>query len=61
MRKSYEIRNGRSLWIREAGSAMEALIEYLRSQGCRDEDMVRLGTQAVSWYGAVYRAVPAAQ
>jgi hypothetical protein len=46
-------------WRREAGSALEALIEHLRSLGCRDQDIVRLGTQAVSWRGAVYRAVQA--
>ena len=60
MRTIYEVHSGRHVVSRrEAGSALEALIEHLRSLGCRDQDIIRLGTQAVSWRGAVYRAVQA--
>jgi len=61
VRNSYEIRAGRSVWVREAGSPMEALIEHLRSMGCQERDIIRLGTQSVSWLGAVYRASPAGE
>jgi hypothetical protein len=42
--------------VREAGSPLLALVEYLRLEGVSDEDIVRLGTDEVSWRGAVYRA-----
>jgi hypothetical protein len=45
--------------LREASSAHEALFDYARSLGCRDDEIVRLGVDAVSWRGAVYRAEPA--
>jgi len=35
-------------------------MDYLRSLGCRDGDIVRLGVDAISWRGARYSAVPAA-
>jgi hypothetical protein len=58
MRTCYEVHSGRNVVSRrEASSALEALIEHLRSLGCRDQDIVRLGTQSVAWRGAVYRAV----
>jgi hypothetical protein len=37
---------------------MEALLEHLRSLGCQEKDIIRLGTRSVSWLGAVYRATP---
>ena len=43
--------------VHEAGSALLALIEYLREEGVSDADIVRLGQHEVSWRGAVYRAV----
>jgi hypothetical protein len=42
--------------VRDAATALMALIEYLRIAGCRDEDIVRLGTHSVAWRGAVYSA-----
>ena len=36
-------------------------MEYLRSLGCQDEELVRASTDAISWRGAVYRAVPLAK
>jgi hypothetical protein len=44
--------------LRQASSAHEALFDYARSLGCRDEEIVRIGLDAVSWRGAVYRAEP---
>jgi hypothetical protein len=55
--ESYEIWLGPNrIAVRDAGSALLALVEYLRGQGVGDEDIVRLGTDEVSWRGAVYRA-----
>jgi hypothetical protein len=58
MRTGYEVRSGkRAVAIRYAATPHEALIEYLRSLGCRDDEIVRMGTQAVSWRGAVFSVV----
>jgi hypothetical protein len=55
----YEIRSGRrSLSLRDASTPQHAVMDYLRSMGCRDDEIVRLGTSGVSWRGAIYRAVP---
>jgi hypothetical protein len=58
MRNTFELRAGaRPIGLREAASAQEALFDYVRALGCRDEEIMRLGTDAVSWRGAVYKAV----
>jgi hypothetical protein len=58
---TYELRSGaRAVGQRTASSAHEALFDYVRSLGCRDDEVVRLGLDAVSWRGAVYRAAPVA-
>jgi hypothetical protein len=55
MRTSYEVRSGkRTVAMQYATTPHEALIEYLRSMGCRDDEIVRMGTKAVSWRGAVF-------
>ena len=55
---TYEIWLGPNrIAVWEAGSALIALVEYLRGEGVADADIVRLGQQSVSWRGAVYRAV----
>jgi hypothetical protein len=55
--QGYEIWLGPNrIAFREAGSALLALIDYLRGEGVSDEDIVRLGQEEVSWRGAVYRA-----
>jgi hypothetical protein len=60
--KTYEIRSGeRSVTVRDASTPQHAIIDYLRSMGCRDREMVRLGKDGVSWRGAVYKAVPVAE
>jgi hypothetical protein len=51
----YEIRSGRHSVARlDASSAQEALFDYMRSLGCRDDEIVRLGARTASWRGAVY-------
>jgi hypothetical protein len=58
---SYEIRAGRRVATEvTASTPQEALVDYLRSLGCADDDMVRVGSDAMSWHGAVYTAVAAA-
>jgi len=55
---TYEIWLGPNrIAVWEAGSALLALVEYLRGEGVADADIVRLGQRTVSWRGAVYRAV----
>jgi hypothetical protein len=57
---SYEIRSGRRVATEvTASTPQEALVDYLRSLGCADDDLVRVGTDAMSWRGAVYKAVAA--
>lgn len=61
MNTTYELRAGeRPIATREAATAQEALVEYARSLGCSDDEIVRVGTNAISWRGAVFEAVPAA-
>jgi hypothetical protein len=58
MTTSYEIHSGRRAVTEvTANTPHEALIDYLRSLGCADDDMVRVGMDAMSWHGAVYTAV----
>jgi hypothetical protein len=59
---TYELRAGRrSVAVRTAPSAQVALLDYVRSLGCREDEITRLGGSAVSWRGAVYEAVPIAR
>jgi hypothetical protein len=46
----------RQVGVINAWSAAEAVIEYLRSRGFGDQDIVRLGVSAASWRGAVFTA-----
>jgi hypothetical protein len=58
--ESYEVRCGKRLIsLKRASTATEAVIDYLRSMGCRDDEMMRVGADAVTWRGAVYKAAPA--
>ena len=57
---TFEVRSGRqTVAVRSASTAQEALVEYLRGLGCRDDEIKRLGTNAASWRGAMFKAVPA--
>ncbi|TML48286.1 MAG: hypothetical protein E6G20_05935 [Actinobacteria bacterium] len=58
--ESYEVRCGRRrISLKRASTPAEAVIDYLRSIGCSDEEMTRVGMDAITWRGAVYKAVPA--
>jgi hypothetical protein len=57
MRGTYAIHSSkRQIAVTTAWSAGEALIEYLRGRGFRDDEMVRMRFDAVSWRGAVFTA-----
>jgi hypothetical protein len=59
--KHFEVRcGGRAVGRMTASTAQEALGEYLRAIGCNRAEIVRMGSDAASWRGATYRAVPAA-
>jgi hypothetical protein len=55
---------GIQLMGRQVGQVEEidpqlAVLDYLRSIGCEDDDVVRVGNDSASWRGALYTAVPA--
>lgn len=58
---TYEVRCGRrAVGLHLANTAQEALGDHLRGLGCKPDEIRKLGTDAASWRGAVYRAVPVA-
>jgi hypothetical protein len=60
VRSSYQVRSGRrAVALLTASTAQEALIDYLRGLGCRDDEIMRMGDATAAWRGAVYSAVPA--
>ena len=59
--KSYEVLcGGRAVALLTAASAQEALGDYLRALGCNRSEIVRMGSDAAAWRGAMYRVVPVA-
>jgi len=57
MLRQYEIRSGgRAIRVQGGVSPQQVLVDYLRSLGCRHDELVRLGTDAVAWRGARYTA-----
>lgn len=61
VRLHYEVRSGRhAVALKEASTAQEALMEYLRGLGCPENEIVRMGAAKASWRGAVYSVVLAA-
>jgi hypothetical protein len=57
MRASYAVHSGkRQVGIVTAWSAHEAVVEYLRSRGFRNDEIVRLNGNAASWRGAIFKA-----
>ena len=44
--------------MRAASTPQHAVLDFLKSMGCRDTEIVRLGSDEVAWRGAVYTAVP---
>jgi len=58
MSKKYEIYSGRRVVSTQYSvSATQAAVDYVRSQGIKDDEIRRLGVDLVSWRGAHYRAV----
>ena len=56
--KAYEIHCGTRIVSRvEAPTPRYAVNDYLRSRGCRDDELEPLGVDTVAWRGAVYTAV----
>jgi hypothetical protein len=58
----YEIRlSGRVVSREENIDPQLAVLDYLRSAGYEDEEVVRVGNDSASWRGALYTAVPASE
>jgi hypothetical protein len=59
MTRTFEVLSGRrALAVRDAPTAQQALVDYVRGLGVPDDEIVRLGPYAVAWRGAVYKAAP---
>lgn len=59
MTSKYEIRSGRrTVSIQTSVSALQAVVDYVRTFGCSDSEIRRLGVDSVSWRGARFSAVP---
>ena len=48
----------RAIATRSAVSAREAVLDYVRSLGCKRDEIVSYGADTVAWRGAIYRAEP---
>ena len=58
MIKKYEIYSGRRVVSTQYSvSTSQALVDYVRSLGVKDDEISRLGVDSVSWRGAHFRAV----
>lgn len=56
--QTYQVRTGRrKLALVEAATPQQALLDYARSMGCHDDELMKLGPASLSWRGAVYKAV----
>jgi len=56
-RLSYSVFSGRrAVGVKKAWSPAEAVIEYLAGLGCRSDELVRMGPNAVIWRGATFSA-----
>jgi hypothetical protein len=57
MTRKYEIRSGRRV-VKTLNSvdALQAVVDYVRSFGCSDDEIRRLGVDTVSWRGARFSA-----
>ena len=61
MTKKYEIRSGRRLVsVQYSVSPLQAAVDYVRSFGTKDDEIRRVGVDMVSWRGARFTAVLAA-
>ena len=60
-KQMYEIRlSGQAVSEVEHIDPQLAVLDYLRSLGFEEEDIIRVGNDAASWRGALYTAVPRA-
>ncbi len=58
MNKKYEIHSGRRVISTQFSvSPLQAVVDYVRSYGVKDDEIRRLGVDRVSWRGAQFRAV----
>jgi hypothetical protein len=59
MTTKFEIHSGRrTVSIQYSVSALQAVVDYVRSFGCSDSEITRLGVDTVAWRGARFSAVP---
>ena len=57
MTRAYEIRSGRRVVsIQESVSPLQAVVDYVRSLGTSDSEIVRLSADSVAWRGARFTA-----
>jgi len=58
MSKKYAIRSGRrTVSIQYSVNALQAVVDYVRTFGCGDDEIRRLGVDSVAWRGARFSAV----
>ena len=58
MSRKYEIYSGRRVVSTQFSvSASQAVIDYVRSYGVKDDEITRIGVDSVSWRGAQFKAV----
>jgi hypothetical protein len=59
---SYSVYSGkRAVGLQNAWSPSEAVIEYLRGQGYRNDEITRMGYESAAWRGAIYTARKASE
>ena len=59
---SYCVYSGkRAVGLQNAWSPSEAVIEYLRGQGFRNEEIRRMGYDSAAWRGATFTARKASE
>ena len=57
-RKKYEIHSGRKVVSTQFSvSPLQAVLDYVRSHGVKDDEITRLGVDCVAWRGARFNAV----
>ena len=57
MIRQYETRSGRRVVsVQESLSPLQAVVDYVRSFGSADNEILRLGPDSVSWRGARFSA-----
>jgi hypothetical protein len=58
-KREYEIQlMGRTVARTDDIDPQLAVLDYLRSIGCEDDEVVRVGNDSASWRGALYTATP---